>query len=230
MKSCTLLMNTSSQVIQDLHNTYGTEVGVAYFYVSRPAGYATEDTGLGAIVPTWMFQLGLRCSCVPSGLDPHKVLQEKPPADAPHAQLESWYQQYREYLLQALFPVLFNFRRTYIILDGLDFGAGVDDDLLVESRVKEISAIIQSLLEQDFGNVSIAIFSRRGRNLDPIFDLADVSIRLLKAEPSPDTLRGYCRSRVEAKVMPELVTAGFRQPDIWLDDIEAAICGASDGL
>ena len=90
--------------------------------------------------------------------------------------------------------------------------------------------IAQSLLQQDFGNVSIAIFSRPERYSDPIFDLADVSIRLLKAEPSTDTLRGYCRSKVEAKVMPELITAGFRQPEIWLDDIEDAICGASDGL
>lgn len=228
-----MLRNTSSQVIQDIQKTYSSyrpDVGIAYFYVPATVDAKLGETGLGAIVPTWMFQLGSRCSCVPSGLDPHKVLQEKPPADAPHAQLESWYQQYCECLLQALFPILSNFRRTYIILDGLDFGAGVDDDSLAERRVKEISAIIQSLLEQDFGNVSIAIFSRRGRNLDPIFDLADVSIRLLKAEPLPDTLRGYCRSRVEAKVMPELVTAGFRQPYIWLDDIEAAICGASDGL
>ena len=95
---------------------------------------------------------------------------------------------------------------------------------------KGICATIQPLLEQDFGNVSIAIFSRPGRYLDPILDLADVSIRLLEAEPSPDTLRGYCRSRVEGRVKPELMTAGFRQPEIWLDDIEDAICKASDGL
>ena len=93
-----------------------------------------------------------------------------------------------------------------------------------------MSAIIQSLLEQDFGNVSVAIFSRPERSLEPILDLADVSIRLLKAEPSPVSLHGYCRSRVEGKVMPELVTAGFRQPEIWLGDIEKAICRASDGL
>ena len=95
---------------------------------------------------------------------------------------------------------------------------------------RELSAFIRALLEQDFGNVNIAIFSRPNRSVNPILDLADVSIRLLKAEPSPDSLLGYCRSRVEGKVMPELVTAGFRQPEIWLGDIEKAICAASDDL
>ena len=191
-------------------------------------GPSSEDTGSGAIVPAWMFQLALRCSCVPSGLAPNKILQEKSPADASHAQSESWCQQYSEYLLHALFSILPNFRRAYIILDGLDTRGKGDDSLL--RRAKEISAIIQSLLEQDFGNVSIAIFSRPETYLDSIFDLADVSIRLLKAAPSPDTLRGYCRSRVKGKVMPELVTAGFRQPEIWFDDIEEAVFRASDGL
>ncbi|KAK0512956.1 hypothetical protein JMJ35_004973 [Cladonia borealis] len=113
-------------------------------------------------------------------------------------------------------------------LDGLET-RGEGDDSHVR-RVEEISAVTQTLLEQDFGNVSIAIFSRPERYLDPILDLADVSIRLLKAEPSPVNLHGYCRSRIERKVLPELVTAGFRQPEIWLGDIEDVICGASDGL
>ena len=121
-----------------------------------------------------------------------------------------------------------NFRRTYLILDGLGFGAY--DNASAVRTDKEMSAFIQLLLEQDFGNVNIAVFCRPNRILDPILDLADVSIRLLKAEPSPDSLHGYCRSRVEGKVIPELVTAGFRQPEIWLGDIEDAICGASDGL
>ena len=224
-KSCSLLRNISSQVIEDLQNSYGTEVGVAYCFVSR---IWSRGTGPGTIVGTWMFQLALRSSCVPSGLAWNKVLQGKPPADASHAQQESWCPQYREYLLHALFSILPNFRRTYIVLDGLDTRGGGDDSSV--KRAKEISTIIQPLLEQDFGNVSIAIFSRPERCLDPIFDLADVSIRLLEAEPSPDTLRGYCRSRVKGKVMPELVTAGFRQPEIWFDDIEKAVFRASDGL
>ena len=203
---------------------------MAYSNVIELAGIRSGDSVSRRIVPTWMFQLGLRCSCVPSGLAPHEVLKENPPADASHAQLESWHQQHGEYLLHALFSILSNFRRTYIIIDGLDYSGGKANGALSRRRFTEITTMIQLLLEQDFGNVSIAVFSRPGRDLDPVLDLADVSIRLLKAEPSPDTLHRYCRSRVEAKVMPELVTAGFRQPDIWLDDIEDAICGASDGL
>ena len=163
-------------------------------------------------VATWMVQLALRDSRVPVGW---RALSGLP---------------LRERLLQAFLSILPFFQRTYIILDGLDsYLCGEGDDVR-EGRADEISAFIQPLLEQDFGNVSIAIFSRPERSLDLVFDLADVSIRLLKAEPSPDTLRGYCRSRMDRKVEPELVAAGFRQPKVWLDDIETAICNASDGL
>lgn len=207
MKSCKLLRKTSSQVIQDLQDSYGTEVGIAYFDMDNNT---TED-----MIPTWMFQLAFQCSCVPLGSGWDTV-----PTDAPYKHWVSWYQRRHVFLLQALFSILPNFRRTYIILDGFARRASNEYD----------SNDIPSLLEQDFGNVSIAIFSRDHKRLDPIMELADVSIRLLKAEPSANTLRGYCRTRVEGKVKPELVTAGFQQPEVWLDDIEKAICNASDGL
>ena len=218
-KSFSFLSNISSQVIQDLRNSNSTESGLAYCYLGHSY---LENIDIEAILPTWMCQLALRCSCVPSGLSPDMAFQK----------LGSSSHQYREFLLHALFSILPNFRRTYIILDGLDT-CGTGDDDSHARMVTETFGVIRSLLEQDFGNVSIAIFSRPERSLDnpnPIFDLADVSIRLLKAEPSPDTLHGYCRSRVEGKVMPELEIAGFRQPEIWLDDIENAISRASDGL
>lgn len=179
-----------------------------------------------------MFQLALQCACVPVGLAPNNVLQENLPADASNEQRNSWYQRYHESLLQALLSILPNFRRTYIIVDGWFESCVFSNDEWGHrrGRAKDELNIIPSLLEQDFGNVSIAIFSRLKSSIASITDLADVSIRLLKAEPSFDTLRGYCRSRVECKVKPELVTAGFRQPEVWLDDIEVAICNASDGL
>lgn len=214
-KNCNLLRNTSSQVIQDLQSSCGTGVGVAYNYRS------TMDYSYN-VPQTWIAQLALRCSCVPSKLAPNKVLQDKPPDDASMAQLESWRQQYHDYLRYALFSILPNFRRTYLILDDFP-SVGAD----------EMSAFVQSLLEQDFGNVNIAIFSRPKIPKilpDPLLDLTDVSIRLWKAEPSPDSLHGYCRIRVERKVMPELVSAGFQRPEAWLGDTEDAICGASDGL
>ena len=223
MKSCSSLRKTSSQVIQDLQNICDTEVGVAYCYLGPipPAN----------ITPTWMFQLALQCSCVLLGSAPNNVSQAELPANASKKQQDSWYQRHQESFHQALFSILSNFRRTYIVLDGLIKGTFWNGDEHHGSEmVMHALKIIPSLLEQDFGNVSIAIFSRVHTALASITDLADVSIRLLKAEPSPDTLRGYCRSRVEGKVKPELVTAGFRQPKAWLDDIETAICNASDGL
>ena len=221
MKSCNLLRKTSSQVIQDLQESYGSEVGIAYCYIgpSEPQH----------IIQIWLCQLALRCSCVPSGRD--NVLEEGIPASASEGQWSSWYHRQHEGLLQALFSILPNFRRTYIIVDGFESYAIWPDAWGHRSqRAKDEFNLIPSLLEQDFGNVSIAVFSRDHKQLDPIIELADVSIRLLKAEPSPNTLRGYCRSRVEGKVKPELVTAGFRQPEIWLDDIELAIYNSSDGL
>ena len=221
MESCSLLRMASSQVIQDLQGSYGTEIGIAYCYMGEPEH----------IIETWLFQLALQCSCVPVGLGKENVLQANPPADASVEQRNSWYQRHQESLLQALFSVLPNFRRTYIILDGFESCVFMTDEWgHRRQRAKDEPKIIPSLLEQDFGNVSIAVFSRNEKRLDPIIELADVSIRLLKAEPSPDTLRGYCRSSVERKVKPELVAAGFRQPEVWLDDIEEAICNASDGL
>lgn len=223
MKSCNLLRKTSSQVIQDLQDSYGAEVGIAYYYVSHvPPEH---------IIPIWMFQLAFQCSWVPIGCGLDTVLQEKLPADASDEQWNSWYWRRNESLLQALFSILPNFRRTYIIVDRFEACAPAPSNSFRQSqRAKLELDIIPSLLEQDFGNVSIAIFSRDDKHLDPVIELADVSIRLLKAEPSPDSLRGYCRPRVERKVKPELVTAGFRQPEVWLDDIEKAICNASDGL
>ena len=223
MKTCNLLRKTSSQVIQDLQESYGSEVGIAYCYVgpSEPQH----------IIQIWLFQLALRCSCVPLGLGRDNVLEEKYPASASEGQRSSWYHRQHEGLLQALFSILPNFRRTYIIVDGFESCAPWPDEWGHRSqRAKDELNFIPSLLEQDFGNVSIAIFSRDDKQLDPIIELADVSIRLLKAEPSSNTLRRYCRSRVESKVKPELVTAGFRQPEIWLDDIELAIYNSSDGL
>lgn len=221
MKCHSSLRKTSSQVIQDLQNIRSTEVGVAYCYLC-------PDLPLN-IIATWMFQLALQCSCVPSGSAPNKALQERLPADASKEQQNAW-DQHHENFLQAFFSILSNFRRTYIILDGLEFREVWTGDGDYELRVKYAHDIIPALLEQDFGNVSIAVFSSLDKHLKPVLELADVSIRLLKAEPSPDTLRGYCRSRMDRKVEPELVAAGFRQPKVWLDDIETAICNASDGL
>ena len=178
-----------------------------------------------------MFQLALQCSYVPLLWDRDNVLLEKFPADASISQQNSWYRRLNESLLQVLFSILPNFRRTYIIIDGFGSYSSWTDELGHRwSRANDELNIILSLLEQDFGNVSIAIYSRHDSRLDPILDLADVSIRLLRAEPSPSALRTYCQSRVESKVKPELVIAGFQQPEVWLDDIKEAICNASDGL
>ena len=224
-----MLRNTSSRVIQNLQESCDKAVGVAYYYVYQSRDLDTWPV-IDSVVSTLMAQLALQARCAPSLSALESLLPGRSPANT---SLDIQYRQLREHRLRALFTILSLFRRTYIILDGLDSSqfslspAGGGND---SANAKKISTIIQPLLEQDFGNVSIAGFFRAEEFYGHMFDLADVSIRLLKAEPSTNALRRYCRDRVESKVKPELVTAGFRQPEDWLDDIEEAICNASDGL
>ena len=144
-------MKTSSQVIQDLQNSCATEVGIAYCYIG--------PISLECVIPTWIFQLALQCSCVPLESGRDTVLQEKLPADSSDEQWNDWYRRRHESLLQALFSILPNFRRTYIILDGFVRGEPLPDQRRQRLKEHELNNI-PSLLEQDFGNVSIAVFAR----------------------------------------------------------------------
>ena len=94
----------------------------------------------------------------------------------------------------------------------------------------EMRDLIQYLLEQDFGNVSIAIFSRPTESFEPIVELADISIRLLKVEAPPSSLRGYTQRKIKEYIEPNLVAAGYNRPGAWFTDIEHSFVAASDGL
>ena len=128
-------------------------------------------------------------------------------------------------LVQILFLLLPHFQRTYLIVDRLNEisfpEGGSDEDDVVD--------IIKLLLEQDFGNISIATFSRPKASLTALIKLADVSIRLLKINPQAENVRQYIRSKIERTILPELNVPTLSNVG-GLDEIERAIFIASDGL
>jgi len=133
--------------------------------------------------------------------------------------------QQLEEILMSLLPL---FRRTFLFVDGLngDFDVEWGSDAVLTTV-----ALLRKLLEQDRGNISIAIFSREkhGASLGPLLNLADVSIRVSKIEPS---LQQYVHSKIMRLVQPALVEAGPQNakdsPSIAA--IEEVIVQASDGL
>ena len=120
-------------------------------------------------------------------------------------------------MLQSLFT---KFRRTFLFIDGLN-------ELDGSQYVELVIELLQEVLEQDFGDVSIAIFSRPRRLLEPLLQLADVSIRVTRLEPD---LSEYIHFKVSRKVKPMLVEANLDHDQEALAVIEKAMAEASAGL
>ena len=91
----------------------------------------------------------------------------------------------------------------------------------------EVIETLQVLLEQDLGNISIAIFSKPDSCLGPLLQLADVSIKLTPMEPD---LGGYVRIKVNQKVKPLLVAANLDHDEDYLAKIQEIMTEASAGL
>jgi len=98
-------------------------------------------------------------------------------------------------------------------------------------EITTVVALLRNLLEQDHGNVSIAIFSRykHEASLDPLLNLADVSVRVSTIEPS---LQQYVHSKIMRLVRPALNEAGPQSASdsSSIAAIEEVIVQASDGL
>ena len=92
---------------------------------------------------------------------------------------------------------------------------------------KHMIEFLQEVLEQDFGNVSIAIFSRPFSSLEPLLQLADVSIRVTQLEPD---LSEYIHFKVSQKVKPMLAKASLDHNEDALAVIEKVMAEASAGL
>jgi len=131
----------------------------------------------------------------------------------------------RQRLEEILMSLLPKFRRTFFFVDGLNH------NYVKIGEVITVVAMLQNLLEQDYGNISIAIFSRGEHPglVNHLRNLADVSVRVSTIEPS---LQQYVHSKVMRLVQPALVEAGPQSakdsPSIAA--IEEVIVQASDGL
>ena len=169
-------------------------------------------------------QLSLQCESLPTGLTskPGTLAEQYSlphPSDFTYSQLASqiaWEARLRS-VLQSLFT---QFRRTFLFIDGLDVPSDLD-------HIKRLVDLLQEVLEQDFGNVSIAIFSRPLILLEPLLQLADVSISVTRLEPD---LSEYVNYMVSRKVKPMLAEANLDHDQDALAVIEKVLAEASAGL
>ena len=204
-------------MIQDLQNSNDGDVGVAYYYFKA----ADDDRNmLVRAIKFWIIQLASQCESLPSELLPAVTnscrLRDSQLPSPDNENRRRW----ETGLRQVLWSLLTRFRRTFIIIDGLT-------EMKYAKQVESMVLIIRALLEQDFGNVSIAIFSRSEISLVPLLELADVSVKVSQVEPD---LSEYVRLKVTQTVKPLLNAGGLDYDDESLATIEGVINEASTGL
>ena len=163
-------------------------------------------------------QLAAQCESLPSDLlSKDTTIQERyslPPLD--YVSFGAW----ADCLLSLLLSLLVRFRRTFFMIDG-------PNETRTTSDFKNTVKILQEILLQDFGNVSVAVFSRPESRLEPLLQLADVSIQLTQMEPD---LGGYVRVKLNQKVKPLLIAENLDHDDDYLAKIQEIMTEASAGL
>ena len=165
-------------------------------------------------------QLALQCKCLPSGLLSEAVTlleQYSLPQRTQEVSVEIAWEVGLRSVLQSLFT---QFRRTFLFIDGLENFNGFDYNLRTVD-------FLQGVLEQDFGDVSVAIFSRPLSLLAPLLQVADVSVRVTRAEPD---LSEYIHMKVDHKVKPVLLEANLDHDQNAITMIEKVTTEASAGL
>ena len=176
-----------------------------------------------ALLRFWIAQLALQCEHLPSG-----VLSQAMTLSEQYNLPQRWNDRYSQLaweaglrsVLQSLFT---KFQRTFLFIDGLsEFNDGFD--FYCNKRTVEF---LHRVLEEDFGNVSIAIFTRPLSFLEPLLQLADVSIRVSRLEPD---FAEYIRFKVSNKVKPMLAEANVDHGQDALAVIEKVMAEASAGL
>ena len=160
-----------------------------------------------------IIQLASQCQSLPVGLLTDKLTAEEFCNRIPLAQAPDTRESFLKFVLYSLLP---NFRRIFLLIDEYN-------PHLQPSMVN----IVKDILEQDFGNVSIAIYCLPHSTLEPLLEIADVSIRLTQIEPD---LGQYIRYKIDRVVKPRLVAANLDYDDGFLATIEQVISGAADGL
>ena len=193
------------------------DIGIAYFYLRS---HFSTPFVVTQMLQFLIVQLAAQCESLPSDLlSKDTTIQGRyslPPLEKNHASLLAWI----DCMQSLLASLLTKFRRTFLVIDGLD------ELPSVTSRDEGIEAL-RVLLEQDLGNISIAIFSRPTSRLKPLLQLADVSIKLTPMEPD---LGGYVRLKVNQKVKPLLIAEKLDHDEDYLAMIQEIMTEASAGL
>ena len=193
------------------------DIGIAFFYLR--AHFSTPFAVI-QMLQFLIIQLAAQCKSLPSDLlSENTTIQGRyslPPPEEIHASLSAW----TNCMQSLLASLLIKFRRTFLVIDGLD------ELPSIMSRAGVIETL-QVLLEQDLGNISIAISSRPTSYLEPLLQLADVSIKLTPMEPD---LSSYVRLKVHQKVKPLLIADNLDHDEDYLAKIQGIMTEASAGL
>ena len=157
--------------IQDLQSSKMRDIGIAYFYLRRGTSFAVVQ-----MLQFWIVQLAVQCGSLPSDLLSKESSIQQWYSLPPLA--ETSYSAWKDCLQSLLASLLIKFPRTFLLFDGLD-------QIKFTQKRAGVIETLQVLLEQDFGNISIAIFCRPDSYLEPLLQLADVFIELTPMEPRP---------------------------------------------
>ena len=136
-----------------------------------------------------------------------------------------------ELLIALLESMITKFRRLFILLDD------VSVKLLNEEPIPDF---LRRLLEQDLGNVSVAIFRHPFALLHQKFDIADVSIRLIDVQYRSEDITNYVDWKLNKLIKPLLDFSSINirvrlghdviPTSEVLEMMRAAIVSASDNL
>ena len=191
------------------------DFGIAYFYTRA---IFDDPYPVVQILQFMIVQLAAQCGSLPEGiLSGTPTIQKR--YNLPlisNASRTAWTRCLRSLLAS----LLIRFRRTFHLIDGLD-------EMLATQNQAEAIETLQVLLEQDLANISIAIFSRPVSCLEPLLQLADVSVKLTQVEPD---LGGYVRFKVNQKVKPLLIATNLDHDEDYLAKIQEIMTEASAGL
>ncbi|KAL8711190.1 MAG: hypothetical protein Q9220_004335 [cf. Caloplaca sp. 1 TL-2023] len=211
-----------SRMIQDLQRSNDEQIGVADFHSRHRYDDVIEALRI------WIIRLALQCRCLPilsdAGSPILKELIDLPPFPTKFVQKPSspQWKAHMEGLLSILKSLLPMFRRTFLLIDGIEDLPGREGN---GPPANEVVELLQNILEQHHGDVSIATFTRVPPA--PLLQIADVSIRLAHVEPNLET---YTSFLIHTKVKPALRDANPSYNEDLLAEIESTIIEAAHGL
>ena len=179
-------------MIEDIRTSRNDAIGLAYCY------FTTNLYDIEAMLRIFIIQLVSQCRYLPSDLKSTVIAERDRPDGTRSTEFSD--------ILISLFPY---FKRTYLVIDGMHE--------LQKLGLERGLDIIQTLLEQSFGDVSIAVFDRASRDPNRLLELVDISVRLLDVQPKPRTCAHMLspRSKVRSSHTWKLISLNVNIDRSW---------------